>query len=153
EWEPAQLKEAGGWKPNYMRVEQFMTTDLYTVSKEDTIDLVANMMNWERIRHILVEDNQHRLVGLISYRSLLKYFGEHLALSQKDTIPVTRIMKDKPITVPPDTTTVEAMAVMKKHQIGCLPVVKDGRLVGVVTERDFMEIARDLLEQKLREEE
>ncbi len=153
EWEPARLEEAGGWKPNYMRVEQFMTTDLYTVSKEDTIDLVANMMNWERIRHIPVEDNEHRLVGLISYRSLLKYFGDHLSRSEDQTIPVTRIMKDKPITVPPETSTVEAMAVMEKHQIGCLPVVRKGRLLGVVTERDFMDIARELLEQKLREKE
>ncbi len=151
EWELARLEEAGGWKPNYMRVEQFMTTDLFTVTEEDSVELVANLMDWERIRHVPVEDNRHQLVGLISYRGLLKFFSRHFSQTNHTSVPVTKIMKASPITVPPETTTVEAMKIMKKHSIGCLPVVKNGRLVGVVTERDFMAIARDLLDQSLRE--
>jgi len=53
------------------------------------------------------------------------------------------------ITVGPDTPTLEAISTMRRHQIGCLPVVTGGRLVGIVTEHDFMDIAAELLEQKL----
>lgn len=38
---------------------------------------------------------------------------------------------------------------MREHRVGCLPVVRDGTLVGIVTQRDFMDVARDLLEAKL----
>jgi CBS domain-containing protein len=64
---------------------------------------------------------------------------------------VSEIMTREPITVTPETPTVEAIAVMRKHGIAVLPVVREGRLVGVVTESDFMGIASVLLEQKLRE--
>ncbi|HSR70558.1 MAG TPA: glutamate-cysteine ligase family protein [Acidobacteriota bacterium] len=150
-WKLARLEEAGDWRPSYMRVEQFMTTDLFTVTEEDTLDLVIQLMNWQRIRHIPVEDHQHNLVGLISYRSLLKYFGEHVTADRNDkAVSVTRIMKTEPLAVPPETSTVEAMRIMHENGIGCLPVVKNERLVGVVTERDFMNIARDLLTKSLR---
>jgi CBS domain-containing protein len=60
-------------------------------------------------------------------------------------------MKRNPITVSPEMTTLEAIALMREHGIGCLPVVQDGRLIGIVTEHDFMDIAGELLEQKLKE--
>lgn len=152
-WSLADLSEAGGWKPNYQRVEQIMTTELFTVREGDSVDLVANLMDWERIRHILVEDDRQNLVGLVSYRSVLKYLGEHLSRGEDGPPTVTKIMRREPYTVTPETTTVKAMEIMRRHSIGCLPVVKEGRLVGVITERDFMRVARDLLEKSLREEE
>jgi CBS domain-containing protein len=60
-------------------------------------------------------------------------------------------MKRDLITVAPETTTHAAILLMKERRIGSLPVVKDGRLIGIVTERDFMDIASELLEEKLRE--
>jgi CBS domain-containing protein/gamma-glutamylcysteine synthetase len=151
-WELAVLEEAGGWKPNYMRVEQFMTTDLVTVSENDTIDLAANLMDWERIRHIPVEDRHHHLVGLISYRSLLRYYGRQGRQAAETTVHVTEIMKSNPVTVTPRTTTAAAIRIMRENKIGCLPVVEDGRLVGMVTERDFLEIAGDLVRKGLEGE-
>jgi CBS domain-containing protein len=60
-------------------------------------------------------------------------------------------MKKEPVTVSPETSSLEALELMRSRRIGCLPVVKDGRLVGIVTERDFMDIAGELLEEKLKE--
>jgi CBS domain-containing protein len=60
-------------------------------------------------------------------------------------------MQKDPQTVTPETRTLEAIELMRRHRIGCLPVVSNGHLVGIVTEADFMKIAGQLLEQQLRE--
>lgn len=151
EWETASLDEAGGWKNHYMLVEQFMTTDLFTVNEDEPIDLVASLMDWERIRHVPVEDHQDRLVGLVSYRSLIHLLAQGEFAKRDDPIPVSEVMKRDLVTVDPGTTTLEAVKLMKGKGIGSLPVVKDGHLIGIVTERDFMDIASELLEEKLKE--
>ena len=150
EWEPGRLDEGGGWSNNYLKVEQYMTTDLYTVHEEDPIALAAQLMEWQRIRHVPVEDHEHRLVGLVSYRAILRLLA---ASGQTDvgSVPVSQVMKRDPVTVGPDLTTMRAVEVMRKYGVGCLPVVHRDRLVGIVTEGDFMDIARQLLEEKLSE--
>jgi len=149
-WALADLREAGGWKPSYMRIDQFMRTDLITVNENDTVDLVANLMDWEKIRHIPVEDEQHHLVGLISYRTLLRHFARHGG-EEKSSVHVSEVMQKDPVTVSPETTTLEAIQIMRRKGIGCLPVLEDNRLAGIVTEYDFMRIASDLLEKRLKE--
>jgi CBS domain-containing protein len=59
-------------------------------------------------------------------------------------------MKNDPIVVEPSTPTLEALQLMREKQIGCLPVVKEGRLVGLITERNFISIASDMVEQRLK---
>jgi CBS domain-containing protein len=150
-WRLANLEEAGGWKEHYTKVEQFMSTDLFTVQEDEPIDLVASLMDWEKIRHVPVEDNEHRLVGLVSYRSLIHLLAQGEFWKRGAPIPVSEVMKKNLITVAPETPTQEALTLMKERRIGSLPVVKDGRLIGIVTERDFLDIASELLEQKLNE--
>ena len=151
EWDRAELEEAGSWKPSYLRVEQYMSTDLLTVNEEEAIDLVANLMDWHRIHHVPVEDNDHRLVGLVSHRPLLRFLASDEGRREQGPTPVRRVMVTDLVTVDPGTSTLEAIEMMRKHRISCLPVVKDERLVGIVTERDFMRIAGTLLEEMLRE--
>ena len=74
-WPLAELEEAGDWRAHYQRVEQYMSVELFTVHPEDPVDLVANIMDWERVRHVPVEDDLGRLVGVVSYRSVLKCFS------------------------------------------------------------------------------
>ncbi len=148
-WPLAQADEGGDWRAHYKRIEQYMTTEVFTVQPEDPIDLAASIMDWERVRHIPVEDEQNRLVGLVSYRAIFSFFIRQGG-AQRKMEPVRRIMKPDPITVTPETLTVEAIAIMRREKIGCLPVVQDGRLVGIVTYRDFMGIAGHVLEQQLR---
>jgi len=151
EWDRARLEEAGGWKHNFIKLEQFMTTDLFTVTEDEPMDLVASLMEWERIRHVPVEDHQNRLVGLISYRSLLRLLAKGQLGQDGRHTAVSEIMTPNPITASPEMSTLDAIEIMRRHRVGCLPVVKDGRLVGIVTERDFMNVAAELMEEKLRD--
>jgi CBS domain-containing protein len=151
-WEPARREEAGGWKHNYLKVEQIMTTDLYTAHDDDPVELVANLMEWHRIRHVPVEDHEGHLVGIVSYRALLRLLTSHDAHERSPaTIPVSEIMKRDPVTIGPNTPTQRAIAIMRSYRVGCLPVVHGSRLVGLVTEHDFTDITGQLLEQKLHE--
>jgi CBS domain-containing protein len=148
DWERARLDESGMARHNYLRVEQYMTTDIFSVHSDDPIDLVANLMGWERIRHVPVEDDDHRLIGLISYRSVLRFLTSDKAARSADT-PVSEIMKTEMVTVSPSTPTLEAIGLLRRFRIGAMPVVADGKLVGMVTEENFMDIASELLEKRL----
>lgn len=146
EWERARIDEAETSHHNYLRVDQYMTTDLFTVQADDPIEMVANLMSWERIRHVPVEDKDHRLIGLVTYRAVLRFLTGGGSL--RDT-PVSEIMRTEVTTVSLDTQTIDAIRLLRRLRIGCLPVVQDGRLVGILTEEDFMTIASRLLESRL----
>jgi CBS domain-containing protein len=152
EWERARVDEIGSARSSYHRVSQYMTTDIFTVQPDDAVELVADLMGWERIRHVPVEDGSGHLVGLVTYRAVLRYFAEREKQGQLGgaaTTPVSDIMRRDVTTITPDTPTLDAIALMRRYRIGCLPVVQDGHLVAIVTEEDFMTIASELLEQKL----
>jgi hypothetical protein len=101
EWEPARLDEGGGWKNNYLKVEQYMTTDLYTVHPDEPVDLVAKLMEWHRIRHVPVEDHEHRLIGIVSYRALLRLLSDPELAGRAHAIAVAEVMKKDPYIVSP----------------------------------------------------
>ena len=150
-WPAATLEDIGGWESNYLRAEQYMTTDVFTVHQDELIDLVACMMDWAQIRHIPVEDDDHRLVGLVSYRSLLRMIAQGREKGNgSDTVAVRSIMNPAPITIAPETKTLEVIRLMREKGVACLPVVRDGRLLGMVTERSLIGVAADVLEEKLR---
>jgi CBS domain-containing protein len=151
EWPLARIDEAGGWIRHYSRIEQFMTTDLFTVNQDELVDLVACMMDWEHIRHVPVEDPEHRIVGLVTHRSLLRLMAQGKGFQRGQPLSVSEVMHRDPITASPETPTLDAIQIMKRHKIGCLPIVKDDKLVGIVTERDFMNVAQQLMEETLRE--
>ncbi|MCP4896829.1 MAG: CBS domain-containing protein [bacterium] len=150
-WEPAELSEGGGWKRNYTSVEQCMDTDLVTVNEHEPVDLVAHLMEWNHIRHVLVEDDANRLVGVVSQRALLRLVGTYHPEQLEGPMPVREVMITDPVTVSPETSTLEAIEMMRSNRWACLPVVKNGHLVGIVTESMFMAIAATLLEEKLTE--
>lgn len=150
EWELATMGEGGCWTRHYTHVGQYMHTDLFTVQEDELIDLAASIMDWEKVRHIPVEDAKHNLVGIVTYRSILRVVADP-KLRTKGSVAVSEIMHKNPITATPDTPTLEAIELMRSHGTSCLPVVSDNKLVGLVTEHDFMRIAGQLLEQQLRE--
>src|SRR5678815_5822552 len=71
-WPVIEKLGADEWEHSYRTVGQFMSTDLFTVSPDDLIDLAASVMDWRHIRHVPVEDQEGRLVGLITHRGLLR---------------------------------------------------------------------------------
>ena len=151
-WQPISPDEFDADKHHILTVGQYMTTDLFTVNENDVIDLVTNLMHWKHIRHVPVEDDQHKLVGIVSHRDLLKHATRARTRDDRRPVPVSEIMKPDPVTVTPDTTTLDAIDRMREHKLSCLPVVEDGRLVGVVTEHDFMRIAAPLLRRFLSDD-
>ncbi len=149
EWDLAEITESGSWKESSLRVGQFMTTDLFTVHEDELIDLAASIMQWERVRHVPVEDDDHKLIGILSYRDLLRLVADPKR-GRDESIAVGEVMRRDPRTVRADTPTLEAIAIMREHEISCLPVTTaDGKLVGLVTEHDFMRLAGRLLEEQL----
>ncbi|NNE33731.1 MAG: CBS domain-containing protein [Rhodothermales bacterium] len=130
------------------RVEHFMTTDLFTVNEEELVELVAHLMDWRRIRHVLVEDTEHRLVGLVTHRRVLRFLAGRAEDLEKG-IAVKEIMIKNPVTVTSDSMTADAIRLMKEKQISALPVLQDGLLVGIITERDFFAIAGGLLDDSM----
>lgn len=150
EWSLPELGEGGCWTQHYGRVGQYMRSDLFTVQEDELIDLAASIMDWEKVRHIPVEDEGHNLVGLVSYRSILRVISDP-KLRMKGSVSVSEIMHRDPVTATPETTTLDAIGMMRDHGASCLPVVRDRKLVGLVTEHDFMRIAGQLLEAQLRD--
>ncbi len=149
-WPLAELDEARDWRHSYKTVGQFMTRDLFTVQPDDLVDLAANLMDWERIRHVPVEDDEGRLVGLVSFRSLIRLLAQGDRGVERAPVVVRSIMKETPVTVAPDTPTLEAVEKMRTHQVACLPVVEGDKLVGILTERDLINVAAKLLDRELR---
>jgi CBS domain-containing protein len=148
-WTDAELREAGGWRLNYERIEQLMTTSLFTVDEGELVDMVAFLMERKNIRHVLVEDAANKLVGMVSYRSVLRLMAEGFDPTTNEAPPVSDIMVRDPVSVAPETPTLEAIDTMRRNEVSCLPVVDDGKLVGIVSESDFMPLAYDLLEDHL----
>ena len=152
EWEPTEVSEGGGATRSYRRVGQYMRTQLLTVDENESVDLVAFVMDREKIRNVPVEDSEHRLVGVVSYRSILRYVGGREELPAGGATAVKEIMGRDPVTVTPESSTLEAIRLMRDRGVACLPVLDEGKLVGIVTDRDFMPIAYDLLEERLASE-
>ncbi|MDT5157157.1 MAG: hypothetical protein QOH51_1514 [Acidobacteriota bacterium] len=146
-WPIIEQSESEEWSESYRTVGQFMTTDLFTMRPDELVDLAASVMDWRHIRHVPVEDEQGRLVGLLSHRTLLRLLAR--GLHDGEPIAIREIMKADPVTVAPSTPTLEAIRLMRTHKVGCLPVVEDGALVGIVTAQDFLVASARLFEQHL----
>ena len=154
EWPRAQLQKNNNWAANFRYVDQIMTTDVYTVTEDDSIELVVSLMNWQGLRNIPVEDHQNRFVGLVDYQSLLHHLLGRLLNNHRghsaSPVPVRNIMKKNVPTVRPRTASYEALKLMREKGVNCLPVVQEGRLVGIVTIFDFMKISEKLIKEKLK---
>lgn len=146
-WGLAKLDDMEIWQPSNLLVEEFMTTDLFTVQKDDIIELVANLFEWRRIRYVPVEDDSKHLVGLITMRMIFREFNDILHNKGSATKAVEDIMIKNPITIHPEASILEAIDIMDSQKIGCLPVVKNNRLVGIITEQNYMTITSRLLKR------
>lgn len=144
-WGLAKLDDMEMWQPSSLLVEEFMTTDLFTVQKDDIIELVANLFEWRRIRYVPVEDDSKHLVGLITMRMIFREFNDILHNKGSSSKSVEEIMIKNPITIHPEASILEAIDIMDGQRIGCLPVVKNNRLVGIITEQNYMTITSRLL--------
>jgi CBS domain-containing protein len=146
EWTPAKIEEGRTAALKGLRIEEFMTTELFTVRPEEPIDLVVNLMDWKHIRHVPVEDDSGRVIGMVSWFDVVHHYTRSASLGH-DSPPVSAVMQERPVTVPPETSVFDAIALMRRDKLASLLVVKGDSLVGIVTERDILNITAHLLER------
>ena len=135
-------------------VKDIMTTALYTLKATDSIDMARRLMAEHAVRHIPIVDDQGHLVGLASQRdvlaaslSMLANINEAERQAFNTSTPLQTIMTRAPSVVPETMSLREAALLMQSHKYGCLPVVRQGQLIGIITDSDFVAVAINLLEQ------
>ena len=134
-----------------IELDTIMSTDLATVQPDDSLESARRLMHDRRIHHLPVVGEAGRLVGLLSLTDVLA--GTDSFLRNEDDrlhpgeIPVGDVMVTDVITVDEHAGIRQAALFLERHRIGCLPVVTDGRLKGIITDTDFVGVAINLLEQ------
>jgi len=131
-------------------VREIMMGSPVTLRPEDNLDLANNVISLGRIRHLPVVDNG-KLVGLLSERDLMGAAASHVfGLKPRSksallkSVLIKDVMKKRIVTVTPDTPIKEAARLMAEKKIGCLPIVADGTLVGLVTTTDILRYVESL---------
>lgn len=131
-----------------LQVRDVMTSDVFTLGRNDELSIADNVMKQERIRHIPVVDENGDLCGIITQRdlfrgALLRALGYGSRAEEKilQSIVVKEAMSNEVYTTTPNTPIQEAAEMMIHKQVGSLPVVDQGKLVGILTEGDFVKLA------------
>jgi CBS domain-containing protein len=145
EWPLPELHDFLQYDPSQLLVEEFMNTDIFTLQKNDLLEFASTMMDWGDTDSMPVEDSKGNLVGLISSKQILKYFSNK-AKVKKDAI-VADIMTKDPHTVVQQMKIVDVIKLMKEHKITMLPVVKGKELIGVISERNFVNMSKRLIQR------
>jgi CBS domain-containing membrane protein len=135
-----------------MSVADLMTSDVVTLTEDETLAHAQRCMARGRIRHLPVV-HEGRLVGLITHRDLLaasfSIFAEVASSEQRrifDTVRVVEAMHRDVVTVSPELSVSKAARILLENKYGCLPVVDDEQqLLGIVTEADFLRLTVQLL--------
>lgn len=136
-----------------MRVRDVMTKDPVTIGPDEPIGTALERMRLGRFRHLPVVEGD-RLVGIITDRDLRLATNSPLVLREKwysdfilESIKVKSCMTSNPVTVTPDTPLLDAALILRERRFGSLPVVEDGKLVGILTETDLVETLIRLLRE------
>jgi CBS domain-containing protein len=131
--------------PATLRVRDVMTSYVATLKRNDKLTLADDVMRLGRIRHLPVLDGDGDVVGILSQRDLFRGslaralgYGEHAQKKVLDSLVVKEVMTTDVATTSPDVPLADAARAMLTRKIGCLPVLAGGKLVGIVTEADFV---------------
>lgn len=144
EWPLPKLNEFHQYDPSQLLVEEFMTTDIFTLQEDDLLEFASSLMDWADISSMPVEDSKGNLIGLITSKQILKFFAHQNKAHQDAT--VKSIMNTQPHTVTPQMKIVEVIKVMKEHKLKVLPVVKGQELIGIISERNFVNMSKRLIQ-------
>ena len=141
-------------------IKEFMTENPYTLCETDLVTDARQIMTEKNIRHIPVTDDDKHLLGLVTQRDVLAATGPGLMQDSDKAshvadlnIKLADIMIRNVTVVAQDDSLRQAAVYMQSHKYGCLPVIADECLVGIITDSDFVAIAINLLEQADQSEE
>lgn len=128
-------------------VREVMSDNVTTLDANDTLNVADDIMTLGRIRHIPVLDSDGGIAGILSQRDLFRGalarslgYGEHAQNKLLGILRVKDVMTNEPATIGPDEDLGIAAQVMHKFKIGCLPVVENEKLIGILTEGDFVRL-------------
>jgi len=133
-WSMININDIENQKENHV-VKHAMSTDIFSVVKEDSLQLVVNIMKWKSIRHMPVIDSDKHLIGLITTTDI-NDFSKHFI---DKGISVDDIMTKDIITIGQHETLETAKTLMISNLINCLPVIEKGKLIGLITSKDVLE--------------
>ena len=132
-------------------LDAIMTTELITLLPTANLAEARELMHRHKIHHLPVVDDNNTLIGLVTLTNVLAATDSILRDPNNSIHPEDVIVKDIMVTdvatVDEDASLRQAALFLEKHRIGCLPVVTDGMLKGIITETDFVAVAINLLEQ------
>jgi CBS domain-containing membrane protein len=133
--------------PSPKLVRDLMTLDVVTIGRNDKLQVADDVMRLGRIRHLPVVDDDGTLAGVVSQRDLFHSgliralgYGTHAQRNALDMVVVKETMRTEVQTIGPDAPLAEAAQRMLAGKIGCLVVVDGGKLVGIITEADFVKL-------------
>ncbi|EAR02838.1 CBS domain-containing protein [Maribacter sp. HTCC2170] len=115
------------------KVGERMNIRTITAQENDSMELVLRMMQWKNIHHVPILDIHLDLVGLLTWTDV----GKYLDRPEEHEQSINQIMQKNLITVTPETPLDEATRLMEENEINCLPVVRDKKLVGIITSKDL----------------
>ena len=144
-WPLPELSQFTHYDTNDLTVSEIMISDVFTVQKDDVIELVGELMKWKEFKFLPVENTKGKLIGLISSKNILNYFNDRKA-GQKE-LSVNDIMIKDPITVSGDTKVTDAIKMMHQENISCLPVVIGMELIGIITQWDILQLTSRLTDR------
>jgi acetoin utilization protein AcuB len=119
-----------------MLVVERMTPNPVTITRQTTVAQALEIIERRRLRHLPVLDSGDVLVGIVSEKDLLR---------AHDADPVEQVMTPDVITVSEYTALEDAARIMADSKISSLPVMRNGRLVGIITETDLFQVFLELL--------
>jgi CBS domain-containing membrane protein len=133
-----------------LRVTDVMSRDVQVVKRNDQLSVADTLMKQARIRHLPVLDEDGLVCAVVSQRDLFRGallralgYGARAEEAMLRQVPVKEAMSAEIHTIGPDATVADAARVMVERKVGCLPVVDGGKLVGIVTETDFVKLVAD----------
>ncbi len=131
-------------------IDAIMSTDLITLTPESTVAEARSLMQSNRIHHLPIIDGKDNLVGLVTLTNVLAATDSFLRDPENrihaTDLQVKDIMVTDIATIDEHASLRQAALFIEKHQIGCLPIVTDGKLRGIITDTDFVGVAINLLE-------
>lgn len=133
-------------------VSEVMSTDLVTLKSSASIAVAKELMRTENIRHIPIVNDDRAPLGIVTQRDILRAQASALAdggnqAIDENTVSVAQIMSSKIAYVHPNEPLRSAGLKIQKYKYGCLPVVDNNQLLGIITDTDFVGVAIDLIEQ------
>jgi len=134
--------------PKSLLVRDVMTKDVVTLERNEKLTVADDVMRLGRIRHLPIVDEDGALAGIVSQRDLFHSgllralgYGSHAKDQAMELLVLKEAMKTEVVTITPAAPLAEAAKVMLERKIGCVVVVEGKKIVGIITESDFVKLA------------